>query len=103
VTIAAARSLAVANNGAVGRLDPENLLRIAAELPRDVDAVVLSACVQMPSLPVIEAAEERLGVPVLSAATATVFQVLRRLGLRRHVPGAGRLLSGRLDEIIVGG
>jgi maleate isomerase len=103
VSIQEARSLSVVDNSAVGRLDPENLLRVAAELPRDVDAVVLSACVQMPSLSVIEAAEERLEVPVLSAATATMFQVLRRLGLRRRVPGAGRLLSGRFDEIGVRG
>jgi maleate isomerase len=65
--------------------------------------VVLSACVQMPSLSVIEAAEVQLGLPVLSAATATMFQVLRRLGLRRRVPGAGRLLSGRFDQIGVRG
>jgi maleate isomerase len=96
VTVAAAHSLAVADNGAVGRLDPWRLLEIADRLPRDVDAVVLSACVQMPSLPVIAAAEARLGLPVLSTATATVYQTLRRLGLPPVAPGAGRLLAGAL-------
>lgn len=99
VEVAEARSLAVADNGAVGRLDPQNLLAIADELPRDVDVVVLSACVQMPSLPVIAAAEARLGLPVISSATATAFQVLRRLGLSTRIPNAGRLLSGAFDPV----
>ena len=47
----------------------------------DADAVVLSACVQMPSLPAVPVVEEELGLPVLTAATATVHQVLTRLGL----------------------
>jgi maleate isomerase len=97
VAIAEARSLSVADNGAVGRIDPQGLLGIADELPRDVDAVVVSACVQMPSLSIIAAAEERLGLPVISTATATVFQSLRRLGLGTRIPGAGRLLSGAFD------
>jgi maleate isomerase len=96
VTVVAAHSLAVADNDAVGRLDPWRLLALADGLPRDVDAVVLSACVQMPSLPVIAAAEARLGLPVLSTATATVYQTLRRLGLAPLAPGAGRLLAGAL-------
>lgn len=98
VVVAEARSLAVADNGAVGRLDPQNLLGVADELSRNVDVVVLSACVQMPSLPVIEAAEARLGLPVISSATATAFQSLRRLGLSTRVPGAGHLLSGAFDS-----
>jgi maleate isomerase len=98
VVVEEARSLAVADNGAVGRLDPQRLLGIADELPRNVDVVVLSACVQMPSLPVIEAAEARLGVPVISSATATAFQSLRQLGLSTRIPGAGHLLSGAFDS-----
>jgi len=91
-------SLSVADNAAVGTLPQEDLLALGDTLPRDVDAVVLSACVQMPSLGVIEAAERRLGLPVVSAATATLFQLLRRLGLGTRVPGAGRLLSGAFDR-----
>ena len=92
-------SLAVADNAAVGRLPEAELVRIASLLPRDVDAVVLSACVQMPSLGAIEAVERRLGLPVISAATATTFQLLRALDLGTRVPGAGRLLSGAFDRV----
>ncbi len=89
-------SLEVADNLEVGRLDPSALSAIAGRLDLShADALVLSACVQMPSLPAIADAEQQFGVPVLSAATATVFQILRRLGRTTVVPHAGALLSGR--------
>ncbi len=88
-------SLKVSDNVAVGRLDPGRLVPLARRLDTaEADAVVLSACVQMPSLPAIEAAERELGIPVLSAATATVFDLLTVLGLEPRVPGAGLLLAG---------
>ena len=59
-----------------------------------VDVVVLSACVQMPSLPVIAKVEALTGKPVLTAAVATTYGLLKALGLEPVVPGAGALLSG---------
>jgi maleate isomerase len=89
-------SLEVSDNLAVGRLDPMNLLGHADRLDiSNADAVVLSACVQMPSLPAIQAVEDRLGKPVLSAAASTVYRILKTLGLKAQVPNAGYLLSGR--------
>jgi maleate isomerase len=63
---------------------------------RDADALVLSACVQMPSLSAIQTVEDAAGLPVLSAATATVFTILSELGLEPVVPDAGRLLGGQV-------
>jgi maleate isomerase len=88
-------SLEVADNLEVGRLNPLNLLEIVKDLDvSQADAVVLSACVQMPSLPAIQKVEDRLGLSVLSAATATVYQILKSLNLKAEVPNAGNLLSG---------
>jgi maleate isomerase len=88
-------SLEVPDNLEVAKIDPLSLIARAEGLDRTgTDALILSACVQMPSLPAIAAAEERFGLPVLSAATATVFDLLGRLGLATIVPRAGRLLSG---------
>ncbi|MEN3303759.1 MAG: maleate isomerase, partial [Pseudonocardia sp.] len=56
--------------------------------------LVLSACVQMPSLPSIQPVEDEVGIPVLSAATATTYRILQELGLPPVVPDAGRLLAG---------
>lgn len=89
-------SLEVSDNLAVGRLDPMNLIEHASRLDiGKADAVVLSACVQMPSLQAIQIVEDRLGKPVLSAATSTAYRILRELNLAPIVPNAGFLLSGK--------
>lgn len=90
-----ALSLEVSDNLEVARLDPAALREHWRKVDtRDADALVLSACVQMPSLPAIQPVEDEAGIPVLSAATATVFTMLTELGLSTKVPGAGSLLSG---------
>ncbi len=88
------RTLEVADNAEVGCIRGEQVLGAARSLDlADADALVLSACVQMPSLPLVQAAEDEFGLPVLSAATAGAFTLLDRLGLRVDLPGAGALLT----------
>ena len=50
---------------------------------------MLSACVQMPSLPAIPLVERRTGLPTLSAATATAHQLLAALELEPLITDAG--------------
>lgn len=96
--VADALSLDVSDNLAVARLDPRDLLEHRKRVSlAGVDALVLSACVQMPSLPAIAQVEAQVDVPVLSAATATAFRLLGELGLDPWVPDAGHLLSGQID------
>ena len=72
-------SLEVSDNLAVGRLDPAQLPALADKLDTSsIDAVVLSACVQMPSLTAVPEAEHRTGLPVLTAAIATSWRILAR-------------------------
>jgi len=95
ITVADSLSLEIADNLEVGRRDPLALVKLVEQLnTAGVDAVVLSACVQMPSLAAIQPVEDALGLPVVSAATCTTYQMLKALGLETHVPQAGRLLSG---------
>jgi maleate isomerase len=90
-------ALEVADNIEVGRLDPHELPAIARRLDTSgIDALVLSACVQMPSLPVVQEVEDELGVPVLTAGTATARSILLALGLDPAVPDGGSLLRGEL-------
>ncbi len=89
------RALGVPGNLDVAALDQRALIAHAKELDRpDADAVVLSACVQMPSLDVLDEVQDALGKPVLSAAAATAHGMLRALGLRAEAPRGGALLSG---------
>lgn len=89
-------SLEIPDNVEVGRRDPMALVDIYKQLDLDgVDALVLSSCVQMPSLGAIPVVEKESGLPVVSAAVCTTYQMLEKLGLKRYVPNAGTLLSGR--------
>jgi maleate isomerase len=88
-------SLEVPDNLAVARLAPDDLRDHWRRLDLDgAEAIVLSACVQMPSLSAVQYVEDASGLPVLTAATATTHRILTGLGLPPVVPGAGRLLGG---------
>lgn len=87
------RTLDVADNGEVGCIPGDRVLAAARALDlTGVDVLVLSACVQMPSLDLVQRAENEFGLPVISAATAGAYSILRSLGLPVDVPGAGALL-----------
>jgi maleate isomerase len=95
IAVSSHRCFEIADNLAVGARDPMLLCTDVDSLDlAGVDAVVLSACVQMPSLPAIQRVEDRLGLPVVSTAVCTARGMLDRLGLDPVVPGAGALLSG---------
>jgi maleate isomerase len=87
-------ALEVEDNAEVGRIPGDRVMGAARGLDLSgADALVISACVQMPSLALIGPAEEEFGLPVLSAATAGAHGLLRHLGLPAVLPGAGRLLA----------
>lgn len=92
--VVSAQSLSVADNAAVGRLNPENLLQLLKNIPHSIDTIVLSACVQMPSLAVLAEAERQTGIRVITAASATVYQALKKLGMPVGIQGYGSILSG---------
>jgi maleate isomerase len=89
-------SLEIPDNLEVGRQNPLAPTEITKRLNvRNVDAIVASACVQMPSLSSVQLIEDRSGLPVLSSAICTTYMMLKRLGLKTAVPGFGALLGGR--------
>jgi maleate isomerase len=93
IEVGDAVSLEVSDNQAVAALDPEDLKTHWKRLDlRECDALVLSACVQMPSLSAVEEVERQSGLPTLSASTATTWAILRVLDLEPVAPGAGKLL-----------
>jgi maleate isomerase len=102
IEVVDAISLGISDNRAAGHVDPQTLVTVSRGLHlARADAVVLSACVQMPSLPAIPRVEGRTGLPTLSAGTATAFEILRRLRLPPLIEGAGRLLAAadRIERI----
>ena len=101
IEVADAISLEVPDNRAVAALDPHDLEQHWRRLDlRGCDALVLSACVQMRSLDVLEEVERRSGLPTVSAATATTWAILRALELEPVAPGAGALLRAAPERVI---
>jgi maleate isomerase len=87
-------SLCVPDNLKVGRLGPENLPRQVSKLDLgDAQGIVLSACVQMQSLPAVDSVEQTTGLPVVTAVTSTAREVLKALGLPPVVAGGGAALA----------
>lgn len=84
----------IPDNLEVGRREPMRLLEDVKRLKiANADAVVLSACVQLQSLPAIQAAEKMLGIPVTSTSVCTVRSMLDLLELEPRIPNCGALLA----------
>jgi len=97
IEVVDAIALEIPDNLAVAAQDPHRLIDLSGKLNvKGVDAVVLSACVQMQSLSAVPEVERRLNLPVVSAAICTTFRMLQQLNLEPVVPNAGTLLGGRL-------
>lgn len=96
IEVCSAHALEISDNLAVGRREPSQALSAATELDLSgAQALVLSACVQMPAAAAIDAAEQKFGLPVVTASSCTVRQMLKALGLPPIAPGFGAALSSR--------
>jgi maleate isomerase len=90
-------ALEIEDNLAVAARDPLALIEDVKRLDsRGVDVVVLSACVQMPSLAALAPVEAALGIPVTSAAACTVRAMLKSVKLEPVAPNAGVALAPAL-------
>lgn len=98
-------TLAIAGLG-LGRNGPADFPLIAQTTLDRVRALVaetwvagsealLLTCTDFPTLPLIDALEEELGVPVLSSNTATLWAALAHTDLAGGLTAGGRLLRGR--------
>lgn len=94
-------ALEIPDNLEVASQDPAAPAELWRKLDlRGIDAIVASACVQMPSLPAIEMIERASGLPTLSAAVATTRQILRNLKLTEIAPGGGALLANGVPAAV---
>jgi maleate isomerase len=89
-------SLEIHDNIKVGARDPKAPADLWQQLNvQGADAIVASACVQMPSLASVPMIEQASGLPVVSSSICTTWSILKHLGIERRAPDAGALLSGR--------
>ena len=88
-------ALEIPDNLEVAAQNPMNLLDIYKQLDlTGVDVLVVSACVQMPSLEAIDLIEKETGIPVTSAAVCTTYEMMKKLGIEAKSTIGGSLLKG---------
>lgn len=81
ISTVGSRSLSVPDNYDVGCIPPDRIEAALADMNlRGIDALVLSACVQMPSLGLLEKVQSSLDVPVITAGSCTSAAILHALG-----------------------
>ena len=87
-------SLEIADNLEVAAQNPLQPLQLSQKLTlNNVDVIVGSCCVQMPSLPSIQLIQDKTGVPTISASIATGAAMMKALNLEGKVPGLGALFD----------
>jgi len=70
---------------------PEQNAELAAEVDRPAAQAVFISCSNFRTLEIIELLENKLGKPVLTSNMCSLWKLLRKIGDRRCLPGAGRL------------
>ena len=81
ISVSDYRNFSVVDNQEVGRIPGTRLLEALSNIDtKDADAVVLSCCVQMPSIDTLEEARGLISVPITSTSECTAQAMLRVLG-----------------------
>ncbi len=70
---------------------PEQNAELAAEVDRPASQAIFISCSNFRTLEIIELLENKLGKPVLTSNMCSLWKLLRKIGDRRCLPGAGRL------------
>ena len=64
---------------------------LITEVDRPDAQAIFVSCSNFPTLEIIESMERKLGKPIVASNQASMWKMLRLLGDRRALPGAGRL------------
>jgi maleate isomerase len=86
-------SLGVSDDHELGEISLDTVYRLARDTFRRGSDGVFISCTNLRSIGAIEALEEDLGVPVVSAIQASFWHGLRMAGVGSRVPGFGRLFD----------
>ena len=86
--IMAMQGLDTQNHSAVTN---ERIEALITEVDRPETQAIFVSCSNFPTLGIIEAIERKLGKPIVASNQASMWKMLRLMGDKRVVPGAGRL------------
>ena len=69
----------------------ERIEALITEVDRPDAQAIFVSCSNFPTLGIIESLERKLGKPIVASNQASMWKMLRLMGDRRALPGAGRL------------
>ena len=90
-TIVKIEGLGITDNLEIGRQKPENISRMAELVDTLQSEGIFLSCTNLPTIEVIASLEKKLGKPVVSSNTATMWFMLKRIGYKHAVEGYGSL------------
>jgi maleate isomerase len=86
------KALRLKNNLEIGRVSKETLISLVEGLRHEEADGIFISCTNLPTIAAIDYLERKIGKPVFSSNTATLWAMLRRLGYKEPIPGYGKLL-----------
>jgi maleate isomerase len=93
VAVVASESLGATNSYAIGKMDAGVAQAAFARIDRpDIDALVIPGG-NFPTMDRIAQSERQFGKPVVTTNQATLWAVMRTMGIETPLPGKGRLLE----------
>jgi maleate cis-trans isomerase len=84
---------ASAGNQGINDQSPESVVEFAARACSPEADALLCSCTAWRSVEAVAALEQRTGKPVVTSNQATIWTVLRALGITTPIGGFGRLLA----------
>jgi len=101
--VAAIAGLGRETDARIGRLGPDDALRLVAEVDRpEADAIFVS-CTNWHCLEAVPGMEARFGKPVVTSNLAGAWAALRMLGIAEAAPDSGVLLDRHLAADVAAG
>ncbi len=94
--IAASACLGVTVNSEFAEIPPDRTAALLREVAVPGAEAVVSVCTNLAAAEVIECVEREIRRPVVDSRAATAWRTLRLAGVRKPVPGFGRLLASDL-------
>ena len=91
ISVLKIKGLAISNNSEIGNEEPNKAYDLAREvyIP-EADGLFIS-CTNFRTIEVIDHLEKELGVPVISSNTATLWAMMRKVGISRTLEKHGQL------------
>ena len=75
------------------KVTPEEILKFSLDAWDDSADGLFISCMNFDAMPTVQALEDRIGKPVVTSHSATLWRALALAGIETPIPGYGRLLA----------